>query len=148
MMMTKGKSDATEVDIDNQLLAHMKIPGITLDKELNFSDHGPNIRKNTSKRIRFFTRPRKLIFTTIKLHIYKATFIQYFNDGSLAWHFWKTSDRNKLERMNERGLRAVFCDWNSTYGQLLMKSNLTASYNTRLEYSIFHLMKIFLPLHS
>ena len=27
----------------------------------------------------------------------------YFNDGSLVWHF-KSSDRNKLERMNERGL--------------------------------------------
>ena len=71
----------------------------------------------------------------------------YFNDGRIVWHFLKSSDRKKLERMNERGLRAVFCDWKSTYEQLLMKSNLTTLYNMRLEYSTFHLTKIFLPLH-
>ena len=62
-MMTKGKSDFTKVD--NQVLVQMKLLGVTLDKELNFSDHVSYICKNTSKRIRFFTRHRKLIPTTI-----------------------------------------------------------------------------------
>ena len=56
MMMTKGKSDITKADIDNQVLAQMKLLGVTLDKELNFSDHVSYICRNTSKRIRFFTR--------------------------------------------------------------------------------------------
>ena len=63
MRMTKGKSDFTKVD--NQVLVQMKLLGLTLDKELNFSDHVSYICKNTSKRIRFYTRPRKLIRTTI-----------------------------------------------------------------------------------
>ena len=129
-MMTKGKSDFTKVDSDNQVLVQIKLLGVTLDKELNFSDHVSCICRNTSKRIRFFMRLRKLISTTIKLHIHKAAFVPYFNDGSLVWHF-KSSDRNKLERMNERGLRAVFCDENSTYEQILIKYNLTTLYNMR-----------------
>ena len=147
MMMTKGKSDFTKVDSDNQVFVQMKLLGVTLDKELNFSDHVSYICRNTSKRIRFFTRLGKLISTTIKLHIYKAAFMPYFNDDRFVWHF-KSSDRNKLERLNEGGPSAVFCDENSTYEQILMKYNLTTLYNIRLEYSTFHLMKIFLPLCS
>ena len=95
MMMTKGKSDIADVH-DNQALAQMKLLGATLDKELKFSNHVSHIFKNTSKRIRFFTRLRKLISTTTKLHIYKAAFMPYFNDGRFVWHF-ESNDRNKLE---------------------------------------------------
>ena len=52
----------------------------------------------------------------------------YFNDGRFVWYF-KSSDRNKLERMNERGLSAVLGDENSTYEKILMKYNLTTLYN-------------------
>ena len=38
-MMTKGKSDFTKVDSDNQVLVQMKLLGVTLDKKLEFSDH-------------------------------------------------------------------------------------------------------------
>ena len=101
MMMTKGKIDISKIDIDNQVLAQMKLLGATLDKELNFSNHVLHIFKNTSKRIRFFTRLRKLISTTTKLHIYKAALMPYFNDGRFVWHF-KSNDRNKLQRKRSK----------------------------------------------
>ena len=75
-MMTKGKIDISKIDIDNQVLAQMKLLGATL----------------ASKRIRFFTRLRKLISTRIKLHMYKAAFMPYFNDGRYVSHF-KSNDR-------------------------------------------------------
>ena len=108
-MMTKGKIDISKIDIDNQVLAQMKLLGATLDKELNFSNHVSHSFKNTSKRIRLFTR--KLISTTIKLHIYKAAFMPYFNDGRYVWHF-KSNDRNKLERKRSKSSSLL---WNSTY---------------------------------
>ena len=107
MMMTKGKIDISKIDIDNQVLAQMKLLGATLDKELNFSTHVSHIFKNTSKRIRFFTRLRKLISTTIKLHIYKAALMMVDLSG--------ISSPMIGINLSERGLRAVvFCDWNST----------------------------------
>ena len=112
MMMTKGKIDISKIDIDNQVLAQMKLLGATLDKELNFSNHVSHIFKNTSKRIRFFTRLRKLISTTIKLHIYKAAFMPYFMMVDLSGISSPMIGIN----LSERGLRAVvFCDWNSNY---------------------------------
>ena len=86
----------------------MKLLGVTLDKDLNFSEHVSSICKTTSKRIGVLMRLRKLIPTTAKLQIYKAAIMPYFNYCSLAWHFCKGSDKNKLERTNERGLKSSF----------------------------------------
>ena len=85
MMITKRKSDI--VDIDNHALAQMdqmKLLGVTLDKESNFSNHVSSICKNTSKRIGVLMRLRKLILTTAKLYIYKAAIMPYFNYCSLV----------------------------------------------------------------
>ena len=111
----------------------MKLLGVTLDKDLNFSEHVSSICKTTSKRIAVLMRLRKLIPTTAKLQIYKAAIMPYFNYCSLVWHFCKGSDKNKLEQINERGLRAVFCDWGSSYAELLTKANMTTLYNIRLQ---------------
>ena len=40
--------------------------------------------------------------------------------------------QKKLEWVNERGLRAVFCDWNLAYEDLLIRANLFL-YNMRLQ---------------
>ena len=37
-----------------------------------------------------------------------------------------------MERVQERGLRAVFCDWNANYKQLLEQANLPTLMNPRL----------------
>ena len=49
------------------------------------------------------------------------------------WHFCKASDTRKLERLQERGLRAVFKDNNSSYEQLLEKADLPTLLNSRLQ---------------
>ena len=50
-------------------------------------------------------RLRKLIPTEAKLQIYKKAILPQLTYCSLVWHFCKASDRKKLERVNERGLR-------------------------------------------
>ena len=94
-MMTKRKSDIAEVDIDNHAMVQMdqmKLFELTLDKELNFSNHVSSICKNTSKRIGVLMRLRKLILTTAKLYIYEAAIMSYFNYCSLVGHFCKAGD--------------------------------------------------------
>ena len=78
-------------------------------------------------------RLRKLIPTKAKLHIYKSAVLPYFQYCSLVWHFRRATERRKLEKINERGLRAVFCDWRSTYGELLERAKLKTLYNMRLQ---------------
>ena len=53
-------------------------------------------------------RLRKLIPTEAKLRIYKTAILPHLTYCNLVWHFCKATDKKKLERVNERGLRAVF----------------------------------------
>ena len=61
---------------------------------------------------------------------------------SLVWHFCRASDRNKLERINERGLRTVFKDRVSPYGDLLTHAGMTSLYNMRLQDIAIFVFKI------
>ena len=69
----------------------------------------------------------------VKLRIYKAAILRYLTYCSLVWHFCRGSDRRKLERVNERGLRAAFCNWRSSYDELLTRARMTSLYNRRLQ---------------
>ena len=78
-------------------------------------------------------RLRKLIPTEAKLQIYKTAILPHLTYCNLVWHFCKATDKKKLEQVNERGLRAVFCDWNLAYEDLLKRANLFSLYNMRLQ---------------
>ena len=68
MMMTEGKSDFTKADIDNQVLVQMKLLGITLDKELNFSCvMYSGAQKSESSQLSFHVYGYTLYFHTILL---------------------------------------------------------------------------------
>ena len=49
------------------------------------------------------------------------------------WHFCKASDARKIERVQERALRAVYNDRNATYEDLLEKGRLSSLENRRLQ---------------
>ena len=51
----------------------------------------------------------------------------------IVWHFCKASDARKLERVQERALRAVYNDRNATYEELLEKGRLSSLENRRLQ---------------
>lgn len=69
-------------------------------------------------------RLRNLIPMKSKLILFKSAILPFLTYCHLVWHFCKASDTRKLERLQERGLRAVFKDNNSSYEQLLEKSDL------------------------
>ena len=49
------------------------------------------------------------------------------------WHFCRASDAGKPERLQERGLRAVYKDKHTSYFQLLERANLPTLANRRLQ---------------
>ena len=78
-------------------------------------------------------RLRSLIPTEAKLQLFKAAILPYLTYCHLIWHFCKSSDSRRLERAQERGLRAVYKDKHSTYERLLQKAELTTLLNRRLQ---------------
>ena len=113
-----------------------------LDVNLQFSEHIKQICTKTSRRIGVLSRLRNLIPTTAKLTICKTAVMPHFTYCSLVWHFCKASDRRKLERINERGLRKVYNDWSASYDDLLSRAKMTTLYNRRLQDIAIFMFKI------
>ena len=47
-----------------------------------------------------------------------------FNFCPLSWHFCSEANTNKIEKIQERALRFIYNDYNSTYENLLIVSKL------------------------
>ena len=95
--------------------------------------HITNVCKKASQRIGVILRLRNLIPTEAKLHLFKAAILPHLTYGHLVWHFCRASDTHRLERVQERGLRAVFKDKQCREQQLLVKAKLPSLYSRRLQ---------------
>jgi len=138
MVITKLPKQQLDVEIDGfkiKQVEDLKLLGVIIDHAilLSFSKHISTTGKKASMRVGVLMRLRKLIPVEAKLHIFKSAILPSLTYCGLSWHFCKKSDSNKLERINERGLRAVYCDWNSPYSELLIRAKLTTLYNRRLQ---------------
>lgn len=51
----------------------------------------------------------------------------------LAWHFYKNLDYRKLERLQERALKAIDRSHSESYEELLVRAKLLTLYNRRLQ---------------
>ena len=78
-------------------------------------------------------RLRNLISSKAKLVLFKLAVLPYLTYCHLVWHFCKSSDAWKLERLQERGLRAVYRGKYTSYSQLLKRAELPTLMNRRLQ---------------
>ena len=129
--MSRAKQEVKKaVHIDGHTIRRVqeiKLLGVILFVNLQFSEHIKQICTKTSRRIGVLSRLRNLIPTTAKLVV-----MPHFTYCSLVWHFCKASDRRKLERINERDLRTVYNDWSASYDDLPSRAKMTTLYNRRL----------------
>lgn len=65
-----------------------------------------------------------MIPTEAKLQLYKAAILPNIIYCYKVWYFCKASDTRKLERVQERALRAVYNSKTVTHDELLSKAKL------------------------
>ena len=87
-------------------------------------------------------RLKNLTPTAAKLQLCKAAILPHLTYCHLTWHFCRESDRRKLERIQERGLRAIFNDKQSGYEELRVKANLPSLYNRRIQDILIIMYKV------
>ena len=63
----------------------------------------------------------------------KSAVLPHLTYCGTVWHFCKASDNHRLERVQERGLRAVYCDKTGSYDKLLLMAKLPSLHNRRLQ---------------
>ena len=87
-------------------------------------------------------RLRNLLPTGTKLQLFKAAILPYLTYCHLLWNFCRASDSRKLERVQERALRAIYCNRSSSYEKLLNMANLCTLRNRRLQDIAGHMYKV------
>ena len=107
--------------------------GVTIDDKLTFASHVSRVCKKVSRQVGVISRLRNMILTKAKLQIFKSAILPHLTYCQTIWHHCCSSDSRKVERVQERGLRAVYCNKSATYEELLRMANLPTLYNRRLQ---------------
>ena len=103
------------------------------DDKLNFTSHISNICIKASQKVCVLLRLRNLIPCKAKLLIYKSSILPHLTYCHLVWHNCRSSDSRKIERIQERALRAVFNSHSESYENLLVRAELPSLLNRRLQ---------------
>ena len=106
---------------------------VTLDDQLNYCEHISDICKKASKEVNVLVCFRNMIPEKAKLTFYKSVILANLRYCYTVWHFCKASDAHKLEKIQERAVRAIYNNKSDTYEELLAKAKLPSLANRHLQ---------------
>ena len=102
---------------------HIRVLGVTLDDSLKFDLHISDMCKKASRQINALKRISKFLTQDSRKSIYRSFIAANFNYCPISWMFCGKKNTSKLEKLQERALRLVFCDQISSYDDLLKRGN-------------------------
>ena len=77
-----------------------------------------------------------------KLAIFHTFILSNFNFCPLSWHFCSVANTKKIEKIQERALRYVYCDYTSSYDELLEKPKMPTSHRRQISGMALETFKI------
>ena len=101
-MVLGAESEANNINlpidgVNIEQLKSIKLFGVFLGSELNFSKHISYVCKKASQQIGILRRLRKLIPTHAKLQLYKAAILPHLTYCSTIWHSAEPQTNVKLK---------------------------------------------------
>ena len=120
----------------------VKLLGITIDFKLDFDEHISNVCKKASRQLNVLKRIGGHLCKLGKLNVYYSFIMSNFNYCPLTWHFCGEKNTKKMEKIQERALRFIYRDYDSSYESLLLKSQLPSLKVRRLRAIALEAFKI------
>ena len=93
--------------------------GIEIDYNLKFDTHIKTICRKASQQLNVLKRIGRYLTKLNKLTIFHTFILSNFNFCPLAWHFCSKASTRKLEKIQERALRFIYNNYDSSYEHLL-----------------------------
>ena len=93
----------------------------TIDSEFKFENHITEISLKVSKKINAHCRISSFMSLEKRRTLMKAFIESQFNYCPLIWMFHSRTLNNKINRIQDRALRTVYSDYNSSFNKLLDK---------------------------
>ena len=119
----------------------VKLIGITIDDKLKFDTHISKLCKRASGQLNQLFRLKKYVNFDERLILMNSFIFSNFNYCPLIWHFTSAISTNKIEKIQERALKYLFDDNESSYDVLLEKSN-------RVEMTVYRLRTLCLEIYK
>ena len=132
------KIDGQDIEAQDEV----KLLGITFDKQLKFDTHVGNICRKAGRQLSVLKRLSNVLDKEGKLLVYNTFIFSNFNYCAIVWHCSTMLSAKKLEKIQERALRYVFNDHETSYEQLLLMSDKSLLYVNRLRSMLQFVYKI------
>ena len=87
----------------------VKILGVVIDDRLNFDEHVSMCCTKAARQLNALVRISKNLDFKSKTTIYSSFILSNFNYFPLAWHFCGKTNNQKLDKLQERSLRILYC---------------------------------------
>ena len=132
----KNKAKDLEITMSNVKIrcgSELKLLGLIIDQNLDFSKHVSELCKRTARKVGVLTRLRNILPIKAKLIIYKSMVLPQLTYCHTVWNFCRSSDSRKLERIQERALKAIYNRKSGTYDEFLEMAKLPTLKNRRLQ---------------
>ena len=128
-----------ETEIESE--PYVKALGVFIDHKLKFTEHISAICKKAARQLNALARISKYLDLKSRKIIYQSFVASNFNYCPLVWHFCGKVNNSKLEKIQERALKIIYRDYDSTYGELLANSNSSTLLIARLRLMICEVFK-------
>ena len=119
-----------------------KLLGVTIDKNLTFTEHVSTICKKAGRKVTALSRLVK-IMPFLKRKILLKTFIEsQFSYCPLIWMFHNRKLNRKINHIHERALRLVYEDYTSSFKDLLQKDGSVSVHHQNIHSIAIEMYKI------
>ena len=117
---------------------HVKVLGVVIDCRLKFSLHISSVCKKAARQLNALARTSSYLDVSARRMICNSFVASNFN---YCPHFCGVSNSNKMEKIQERCLRIVYKDYDSSYDRLLEMANATSLVISRLRILLLEVYK-------
>jgi len=121
-----------------------KYLGVTLTKDLNWSEHINNISRKANNSLKFIKRNVQTTNKKVKEKAYNTYVRPQLEYCSSTWHPWQKSLSYKVEKVQRSAARYIFNDYNytSSVTQMINTLNWQTLEQRRIQSSLVYLYKI------
>ena len=146
LLVKKDRTDTTghKISIQGKTIKSedsVKLLGINLDHKLNFDNHIFDLCKKAATQLNVLKRLKSFLGFEEKRVLVQSFVFSNFNYCPLVWFFSSSKSVEKIEKVQERALRFLYDDYNSSYAELLVKSEKCTMHVNRLRYLCIEIFK-------
>ena len=122
-----------------------KILGVYFDNKLSFDIHVAKLCKKAAQKLHALPIVSTYMSFNQKKLIFNAFILSQFNYCPLIWLCHSRSLNNHINRIHERALHIVFCDYISSFDELINQSGSVRIHHRNLQ---FLAIEIYKALHN